>query len=197
MIPLLWYTVISYKEVQILSSRPVKKTNHSIGLFLFLCSKYIHVTERQTIDGVAFINYNNCSIPLYEETYYPGSSNLSVNNCLLSPIDYCECADRRHQLCCRWRLYAELVQNQSLGYAPTDNRQWHPLSFWEYITPGFSYDGFNIETNAPVHGNNPHYRDLCLMALEGTTFFKSQYSSSSNSTFQTNIAKFVGVNNCN
>jgi len=57
-----------------------------------------------------------------------------------------------------------------------------------------------------IHSNYPttfssvgstDIRDLCLMGLEGTTFFKSQYSSSSNSTFQTNIAKFVGVNNCN
>ncbi len=54
-------------------------------------------------------------------------------------------------------LYAELVQNRSFEYSPTDNRQWHPLSFWEYITPGFSYGSFNVETNDPVHINNPHY----------------------------------------
>jgi len=59
-------------------------------------------------------------------------------------------------------LYAELVQNRSFEYSPADNRQWHPLSFWEYITPGFSYGGFNIETNAPVHGNNPHYGVLTI-----------------------------------
>jgi alpha-N-arabinofuranosidase len=27
-------------------------------------------------------------------------------------------------------LYAELIQNRSFEYSPTDNRQWHPLSFW-------------------------------------------------------------------
>lgn len=57
-------------------------------------------------------------------------------------------------------LYAELIQNRSFEYSPTDNRQWHPLSFWEYITPGFSYGSFNVETNQPVHINNPHYAVL-------------------------------------
>lgn len=59
-------------------------------------------------------------------------------------------------------LYAELVQNRSFEYAPADNRQWHPLSFWEYITPGFSYGTLNIETNIPVHNNNPHYAVLTI-----------------------------------
>lgn len=59
-------------------------------------------------------------------------------------------------------LYAELVQNRSFEYSPTDNRQWHSLSFWEYITPGFSYGSLNIETNQPVHVNNPHYAVLTI-----------------------------------
>ncbi|HEY6502610.1 MAG TPA: alpha-L-arabinofuranosidase C-terminal domain-containing protein [Chitinophagaceae bacterium] len=54
-------------------------------------------------------------------------------------------------------LYAELLQNRSFEYSPTDNRQWHSLSFWEYITPGFSYGNINIETSNAVHVNNPHY----------------------------------------
>lgn len=57
-------------------------------------------------------------------------------------------------------LYAELVQNRSFEYNPAENRQWHPLSFWEYITPGFSYGKLNVETNAPVHPNNTHYAVL-------------------------------------
>jgi alpha-L-arabinofuranosidase len=57
-------------------------------------------------------------------------------------------------------LYAEQVQNRSFEYSPADNRQWHSLSFWEYITPGFSYGSLDIETNAPVHVNNPHYAVL-------------------------------------
>lgn len=54
-------------------------------------------------------------------------------------------------------LYAELVQNRSFEYSPADRREWSPFSFWEYITPGFSYGFISIETNSPVHPNNPHY----------------------------------------
>ncbi|HEY8920934.1 MAG TPA: alpha-L-arabinofuranosidase C-terminal domain-containing protein [Chitinophaga sp.] len=57
-------------------------------------------------------------------------------------------------------LYAELVQNRSFEYSPTDRREWSPFSFWQYITPGFSYGSLNIETTAPVHPNNPHYAVL-------------------------------------
>ncbi len=59
-------------------------------------------------------------------------------------------------------LYAEMVQNRSFEYSPTDNRQWHPLSFWEYITPGFSYGKIAVETSSPVHINNPHYAELTI-----------------------------------
>jgi alpha-L-arabinofuranosidase len=54
-------------------------------------------------------------------------------------------------------LYAELVQNRSFEYNPTERKEWHPLSYWEYITPGFSYGRISVETNTPVHPNNPHY----------------------------------------
>jgi alpha-L-arabinofuranosidase len=54
-------------------------------------------------------------------------------------------------------LYAEQVQNRSFEYNPAERGEWHPLSFWEYITPGFSNGALNLETNSPVHPNNPHY----------------------------------------
>lgn len=54
-------------------------------------------------------------------------------------------------------LYAEMVQNRSFEYNPTERREWNPLSYWEYITPGFSYGRISVETSAPVHPNNPHY----------------------------------------
>ena len=54
-------------------------------------------------------------------------------------------------------LYAELVQNRSFEYNPAERREWHPLSFWEYITPGFSYGNISVETAAPINPNNPHY----------------------------------------
>lgn len=54
-------------------------------------------------------------------------------------------------------LYAELVQNRSFGYSPTSRRDWSSFSFWEYVTPGFSYGSINVETNSPIHPNNPRY----------------------------------------
>ena len=54
-------------------------------------------------------------------------------------------------------LYAELVQNRSFEYNPTEQKEWNPLSFWEYICPGFSIGRFDVETTSPVHPNNPHY----------------------------------------
>lgn len=54
-------------------------------------------------------------------------------------------------------LYAELVQNRSFEYDPTEQRGWNPLSFWEYISPGFSIGRISVETVLPVHSNNPHY----------------------------------------
>lgn len=57
-------------------------------------------------------------------------------------------------------LYAELVQNRSFEYSPTDKREWSSFSFWEYVTPGFSYGAVSVETTAPLNPNNPHYLTL-------------------------------------
>ncbi len=54
-------------------------------------------------------------------------------------------------------LYAELIRNRSFEYNPTEQREWNPFSFWEYISPGFSYGRISVETSSPVHPNNPHY----------------------------------------
>jgi len=54
-------------------------------------------------------------------------------------------------------LYAEMLQNRSFEYSPTERKEWHPLSFWEYITTGYSYGKISVQTNNPVHPNNPHY----------------------------------------
>jgi alpha-L-arabinofuranosidase len=54
-------------------------------------------------------------------------------------------------------LYAELVQNRSFEYNPTEQKDWNPFSYWEYFTPGFSYGRISVETAFPVHVNNPHY----------------------------------------
>ena len=54
-------------------------------------------------------------------------------------------------------LYAELVQNRSFEYSPTERFGWNPLSYWEYSNPGFSYGQVSVETNGPLHPNNKHY----------------------------------------
>jgi len=54
-------------------------------------------------------------------------------------------------------LYAELVQNRSFEYNPTEGKEWNPFSYWEYISPGFSYGKISVETTCPIHSNNPHY----------------------------------------
>jgi len=54
-------------------------------------------------------------------------------------------------------LYAEMVQNRSFEYNPTEQKTWNPFSYWEYVAPGFSYGRINVETTAPIHPNNPHY----------------------------------------
>jgi alpha-N-arabinofuranosidase len=54
-------------------------------------------------------------------------------------------------------LYAEQIQNRSFEYNPTERREWHPLSFWEYIAPGYSYGSISVETASPININNPHY----------------------------------------
>lgn len=57
-------------------------------------------------------------------------------------------------------LYAELVQNRSFEYNPTERKEWNPFSYWEYITPGFSYGKISVETSSSIHPNNPHYMVL-------------------------------------
>jgi alpha-L-arabinofuranosidase len=57
-------------------------------------------------------------------------------------------------------LYAEQVQNRSFEYNPTERKEWNPFSYWEYISTGFSYGRISVETNTPVHPNNPHYMVL-------------------------------------
>lgn len=57
-------------------------------------------------------------------------------------------------------LYAEMVQNRSFEYNPSERREWNPFSFWEFLTPGFSIGSIHVETNTPVHANNPTYMIL-------------------------------------
>ncbi|GAB1451183.1 hypothetical protein MASR2M47_12390 [Draconibacterium sp.] len=71
-------------------------------------------------------------------------------------------------------LYAELVQNRSFEYNPTERREWNPFSFWEYINPGYSYGKISVETATPVHPNNPHYIVLDVEFVGGYEQFKGE-----------------------
>jgi alpha-L-arabinofuranosidase len=57
-------------------------------------------------------------------------------------------------------LYAELIQNRSFEYSPTDHSGWDSFTAWEYMTQGFGYGALSVETTSPVHPNNPHYAVL-------------------------------------
>ncbi len=52
-------------------------------------------------------------------------------------------------------LYAEMVQNRSFEYVPTEQPGWNPFSFWQYVSPGYSIGHVNVSTNMPIHPNNP------------------------------------------
>jgi alpha-L-arabinofuranosidase len=54
-------------------------------------------------------------------------------------------------------LYAELVQNRSFEYSPTEQSGWHPLSFWEVQKRGDGEGSINVAEMRPIHKNNPHY----------------------------------------
>jgi len=54
-------------------------------------------------------------------------------------------------------LYAELVENRSFDYSPSENREWNPLSFWHLDQRGDG-EGLLISDSAdPLHAGNPLY----------------------------------------
>jgi alpha-L-arabinofuranosidase len=57
-------------------------------------------------------------------------------------------------------LYAELVQNRSFEYSPSDHNGWHPLTSWEYLHEGYAMGSISVESAAPLHPNNSHYMQL-------------------------------------
>ncbi|MDD3323036.1 MAG: alpha-L-arabinofuranosidase C-terminal domain-containing protein [Paludibacter sp.] len=60
-------------------------------------------------------------------------------------------------------LYAELVQNRSFEYSPSDKDNWQDKSnwdaytSWQFITKGYGYGTLSLETKEPIHENNTHY----------------------------------------
>jgi len=61
-------------------------------------------------------------------------------------------------------LYAELVQNRSFEYSPTDvdlktnqNNNWHFFTAWSIVREPSSIGTLSLESSQPIHPNNPHY----------------------------------------
>ncbi len=62
-------------------------------------------------------------------------------------------------------LYAEMVQNRSFEYSPSDvdlheyykKGQWHPFTAWEFLKKGNAIATLSLETEHPLNVNNRHY----------------------------------------
>ncbi len=54
-------------------------------------------------------------------------------------------------------LCAELVQNGSFEYNPTERDGWGPGTAWRFIRPGHSLGRVETRMDAPIHPNNPTY----------------------------------------
>lgn len=60
-------------------------------------------------------------------------------------------------------LYAELIQNRSFEYSPTEQHDWHPLKFWELQKRGSGDGHVNVMDVRPIHPNNPTYALLTVL----------------------------------
>lgn len=61
-------------------------------------------------------------------------------------------------------LYAELIQNRSFEYSPTDvdfstnpKNNWHFFTAWSIVREPSSIGTLSLESSHPIHSNNPHY----------------------------------------
>lgn len=59
-------------------------------------------------------------------------------------------------------LYAELIQNRSFEYSPTERPEWGPLSFWETVKRGTGTGSIRLQSVRPIHENNPLYTMLTV-----------------------------------
>ncbi len=57
-------------------------------------------------------------------------------------------------------LYAELVQNGSFEFNPTERDGWGPGTAWHFQRPGHSLGYMEARMDAPIHPNNPTYMRL-------------------------------------
>ena len=57
-------------------------------------------------------------------------------------------------------LYAELVQNGSFEFNPTERDGWGPGTAWHFQRPGHSLGYMQPRMDSPIHPNNPTYMRL-------------------------------------
>ncbi len=57
-------------------------------------------------------------------------------------------------------LYAELVQNGSFEYSPTERDGWGAGTSWRTVRPGHSLGYIEVLRERPIHSNNPTYMRL-------------------------------------
>ncbi|MBQ6751908.1 MAG: alpha-N-arabinofuranosidase [Bacteroidaceae bacterium] len=57
-------------------------------------------------------------------------------------------------------LYAELVENGSFEYNPTEKDGWGPGTAWKMIRPGHSLGNLEVRMDNPIHPYNPTYMRL-------------------------------------
>ena len=71
-------------------------------------------------------------------------------------------------------LYAELVQNRSFEYTPSDldaHKQpkggWYYFSGWDFLKWGNTIATLSLESKSPIHPNNPHYLEVNVKTVRG------------------------------
>lgn len=70
-------------------------------------------------------------------------------------------------------LYAEMVQNRSFEYSPSDidlrvyykKGQWHPFTAWEFLKTGNAIAKISLETEHPLNSNNRHYASIEIFTV--------------------------------
>lgn len=61
-------------------------------------------------------------------------------------------------------IYAELIQNRDFEYSSADRHEWSSKSFWQSTGNNVIFD---IQTENPIHPNNPHYAVLTTNTAGG------------------------------
>ncbi len=59
-------------------------------------------------------------------------------------------------------LNADLIQNGSFEYSPSDHDGWGAGSKWRVVRPGHSLGNLEVKQQNPIHPNNPNYMRLMI-----------------------------------